>query len=151
MKAPSIVPKVSRRTFLFGSAALAAVCMGGAFGFYRWGPLWVVQGVLQTALPNVSLGNVDIAQLWQDVRDSGAIRGRRRMFIDASLAAFAGRDVLAAIPGAAENYAAFERILVTQLTLGSDFFDLDRERPMAPAYVGYDPACGNRFARFREA
>jgi hypothetical protein len=137
---------VSRRKFMFMSAAAGATAIAGGAAFavadqyHGW-----IRIVLQRWLPGYRFDPEGLALFFQDYNHKQGDAIKLRMFA----AAEGVVDVKVVLPGELRTRVEEEerRVLSAFLT-GSDFFDNYPDGPRMITYRGMPVACGSPFATF---
>jgi hypothetical protein len=146
-----ILPTLSRRRVLIaGSAVAATAAAGGIWIASRIdGPAVWIEAVVRRHLPGLTLDPVSLATFIDEF-------SRRRELQDAKLKLAVNIDQ--AVPAVTPRVAKLdrridrlERLVVTSYLVGSNFFRESDPHTATIVYGGELPACGNPFAKFRDA
>lgn len=148
MTSPDSPRSPTRRRLL---AAVAALGLAGA-GWLGLRPYdrkeWIVATV-HKHLPGVPLDVASLDRFANELMNDRRFQDTRQriaLWMDHALPGIARR-----LPKAGDRIERAERMVVSEFLTGSNFFRVQDPRRETIVYAGALPACGNPFARFRDA
>jgi hypothetical protein len=144
-------PAVTRRKLLAAGAGVAALGATGAIwmGSRYAGPYAWIEAVLRSNLPGMQLEPQSLAKFVREIAARPDINNRTArlaMTLDQTAPAITRRMSVAQ-----RRVARLERRVLTEYLVGSNFFRVSDPQSEAIVYAGALPACGNPFAKFRDA
>ncbi|HMN45744.1 MAG TPA: hypothetical protein PKE27_14295 [Povalibacter sp.] len=148
MTSPDTPRSPARRRLL---AALAVLGVAGA-GWLGLRPYdrkdWIVATV-RRHLPGITLDAASLQRFAEELMRHWRFQDTRQriaLWMDHALPGIARR-----LPKAGDRIERAERMVVSEFLTGSNFFRVADPRREVIFYAGAMPACGNPFARFRDA
>ena len=141
----------ARRKLLVAGAGVATLGAAGALwiGSRYDGPHAWIEAVLRRNLPGVRLDPESLAKFVAELAERPDIKNRKThlaMTLDQTMPAITRQ-----MSKAQRRVERLERRVVTEYLVGSNFFRVSDPSAEVIVYAGAMPACGNPFARFREA
>jgi hypothetical protein len=144
------VNKLTRRGMIAGSATLAAVAALGGIGLLRFDKVDTCRTALTRLIGPFAMDRDAFASFVTDfLRVDQTLMGMRGGLMRAGEFTGLLPRLAGSLPAAsAEQVEQFERKLLTQFVLTTNYLQLDDPRTERIDYVGPLDACGNPFARF---
>ncbi len=144
-----MAPRVTRRTFLTGTAGAAGIAAFGAIGLVGYSDSDIVRSTLRRLIGGFRMNDADLEAFTRDFRsDFLAFDGMKAHLI--RLSEFSGITPIAAktAPGPiADRIENFERALLTNFVMTTDFLETHGGNGGRLTYRGQSHACNNPFAR----
>lgn len=142
--------QLTRRGMIVGSVGLAAIAALGGIGLLRFDKVDTCRATLTRLIGPFAMKDDAFAAFVDDFLkvDKMLIGMRGGLMRAAEFSGLLPRIAGSLPPASAQQVEQFERALLTQFVLTTNYLQLDDPRAEPIDYVGPIDACGNPFARF---